>query len=164
MMYLVFVLAQLVSHPVDARVSAIKQEIQGEIESIEHMDLAVAAADFRSQLQELRTLGIVVPPTMVAGLDALVERERSCRASVKCMADRAFREDVVKVMCSHERTIALAKADIERERSNPSGVVDLEVLHDDGDTIQREQDALDALRPKYVAVRHHAWDPKVECR
>jgi hypothetical protein len=95
-----------------------------------------------------------------AELQASVDKEKSCRADAKCMGARAevtFEESVVTPMCVADKERETAVADLAHERANPSGVVDLNRLHMDGEEIQTHQSEIAALVPQYVAFRHHPW-------
>jgi hypothetical protein len=102
---------------------------------------------------------------------ALIGAEKACRASPKCLADRqaakeeqAFFTGIVQPMCVADQDREIARADLARERSNPSGVVDLRRMHLDGASIQSDERTLASLARDYVARRHHAWPGwRAEC-
>jgi hypothetical protein len=131
--------------------------------------LAVIAADLGQDRQPDSVTAPIAAST--AGIPQRVATERACRASTSCMADRAakkaevvFYETVVTPMCAADKSRDLARADIARERANPSGTVDRTVLHADGLAIQTAQKSFADLTPRYAKTRRHAWRGwKSEC-
>jgi hypothetical protein len=100
----------------------------------------------------------------VAEVGRFVAAEKACRASAKCMAARADRKaeeaffaEVVSPMCEADKTRETAQADMARERANPSGVVDLNLLHLDGALMAQSEQAIKDATGAYVARRHHPW-------
>jgi hypothetical protein len=75
----------------------------------------------------------------------------------RLVAEDAARTNVILPLCQAVWGRDAAKADMAHEKANPSGVVDLQRLHDDGETIQTFQAEIDALTPQYVAARHHGF-------
>jgi hypothetical protein len=108
----------------------------------------------------------------IAEIGGFVAAERACRGDAKCVAARAakkaeadFFAAVVSPMCEADKIRELAAADIARERANPSGVVDLNYLHQAGEQMQTAQQQLKELSPAYVKFRRHAWPGwKAECK
>lgn len=103
-----------------------------------------------------------------ATLTKMVDREKKCRADVKCVAARAarareaaeedtFGTDVAKPLCEATWSLDAAREAIREEKANPSGVVDLVALHQSGQAAQYAQAQIAALTPKYVARRKHAF-------
>jgi len=85
-----------------------------------------------------------------------VAKEQTCRATPQCMTDRqakALRAD----MCADIAEIKDMQERISIERANPSGVVDLRELHDDGDTIQRDQAKLATEKSAYAKLTHKSF-------
>ena len=67
-----------------------------------------------------------------------VAKEQACRAAPQCMSERQAK--VLRIaMCADLAEIRNMQERIKIERANPGGVVDLQELHDDGETIQRDQ-------------------------
>ena len=52
---------------------------------------------------------------------------------------------------------------IRTERANPSGVVDLVELHDDGQIIQNDQAALASKKAEYLKLTHKAFT-QTQCK
>ncbi len=94
-----------------------------------------------------------------AAAEAFVARaEKWADASdVRLDAEDAARTGVIVPLCQATWILDGAKADIAREKSNPSGVHDLRVLHSAGQAAQYAQDQIDALKPRYVAHRKHPF-------
>ena len=80
-----------------------------------------------------------------------VTREQTCRATPQCMADRQAKI-LRATMCADLAEIREMQERIKIERANPSGVVDLRELHDDGDIIQRDQARVAAKKAEYVKI------------
>jgi hypothetical protein len=79
-------------------------------------------------------------------------------ATMKTLTDETTgRADVVVPLCDAYTDLENLRADLAREKSNPSGVVNLAELHKIGEMIQSAQDAIKELTPKYTAFRHHAY-------
>lgn len=94
---------------------------------------------------------------MVGAFQRAAAAEKACRADAKCMTNRAFTNDVVKPLCEADSDREQMLAEIAAERSNPGGVVDKELLHNDGNAVLRDQQTIKELQPRYTAVRHHAF-------
>lgn len=101
---------------------------------------------------------------LLAALDTAVVQEKACRNDKKCMAARAakkaaaeFFDVVVGPMCQADQMRESAIQDMATERANPSGVVSLGRLHEDGGQIQAANAQLAALAPQYAKFRKHAW-------
>jgi hypothetical protein len=99
----------------------------------------------------------------VARIAELVAKEKACRASPKCLADRALKESVavtVANLCNADYWLEENQRVIREEKANASGVVDLSVLHDAGDAIRVHTKQIVALKPRL----HRAWRGwRVEC-
>lgn len=119
-------------------------------------------------------LGIVVPsmPPPPPGynpakrLAELVVKEKACRAAPRCVADRLAQQklkELTEDMCSRLGTIQEMQEEIRTERANPSGVVNLKTLHDDGDTIQRYEYDLAPLKAEYTKIAHKQFSA-ASCR
>jgi hypothetical protein len=108
----------------------------------------------------------------ITELQGFQTKERACRADKKCMAARAakkaeeqFYANVVAPMCMADKEREQAQADIANERANPSGVVDMNVLHEAGAAVQASQKTITDFTPEYVKTRHHGWRGwKTECQ
>lgn len=101
----------------------------------------------------------VSQPTVTA---ALVAKEKSCRATPQCMIARqakALREEI----CALVAEIQNMRERIRIERANPSGVVDLVELHDDGEIIQNDQAALASKKAEYLKLTGKAF-PETQCK
>jgi hypothetical protein len=119
---------------------------------------------------------------MAAMMPTIVEAEKKCRVTKKCMAAREdaarqraeaerkrvaaqaaaqaeakFVGDVALPLCKATINVQQAQADIAREKANPAGVVDLSELHDLGEKVQENQDWIRRLSPSYTATRQHAF-------
>jgi hypothetical protein len=122
--------------------------------------------------------GMAVPA--IAGLAKLAEEvakevadEKKCRADKKCVAareavraEKKFVQEVLGPLCGASVDLERNRAIIVREKANPSGVVDLSVLHDAGEAIQNEQERIRSLMPAYAATRHHpfgGWRSEPAC-
>jgi len=76
------------------------------------------------------------------------------------------RSDIAVPLCDAVNSLAELKAELAREKANPSGVVDLNELHRIGGEMQVVQDRIKELSPPYIAFRHHAfttWDSEGAC-
>lgn len=79
-------------------------------------------------------------------------------AEDKVIADEeAARVDAVLPLCEATWGLANAKAELAQEKANPSGVHDLVRMHTAGEAIQYYQTLIAQFRPRYAAVRHHAF-------
>jgi hypothetical protein len=72
-------------------------------------------------------------------------------------AAEEFFTSVAAPMCEADKAREAAEAGIAKERANPSGVVDLNVLHSLGAEVQDAKEQIKSLAPAYVKFRHHAW-------
>lgn len=140
-------------------------------ESASDDELAAATPKVMAEIARARSIWrswghepapMAVDPT--ASLDTLVANERVCRASTKCLGDRAkakaeadFFVAVVNPMCVADQDKEFATADIQHERSNPSGYVDARRVYTDGGAIQHANATLAQYAPEYQARRHHPW-------
>lgn len=96
-----------------------------------------------------------------------IETEESCRKTPRCLADRQFLAAMCPVVADRQdaaRELRESAAQMQRERSNPSGIVDLVTLHDLGENIQDAQDRIAAdnrqlapLTAKYSATAHEPF-------
>ncbi len=78
-------------------------------------------------------------------------------SDARLTAEEAARSSVIVPLCQATWQLDAAKADIAREKANPSGVHDLRVLHSAGAAAQAAQESIDALKPQYVAHRKHPF-------
>jgi hypothetical protein len=124
-------------------------------------DLSGAVEQVRLMLDRLHVLSPNFPtlsanlPTVESVMSA-VTAEQACRTKPQCMAKRAakvadaeFEEEVVEPLCDAYRYIEELRADVQHEKDNPGGVVDLEVLHTLGHAIQLHQATIQSLTPVY---------------
>lgn len=81
----------------------------------------------------------------------------SDQQDARIAAEENGRASIVVPLCEAVWGVENAKADIAREKANPSGVVDLAALHSAGNAVQHWQSIVDALKPQYLAFRHHAF-------
>lgn len=77
-------------------------------------------------------------------------------------AELAFRKDVVNPMCQAEIAKRSAQMLLANEKENPSGVVNLRLIHDAGAQLLASDKFLKASAPAYIKVRRHAWTPEKE--
>lgn len=152
------------------------------LEALSDADLDTVLPGLRAAMQRVNAIAIDVKGQAFAPADQIeqtvaetqgfLDRERACRANKKCMAVRATRKaeeqffaSVVSPMCEADKLREQARADMARERANPSGFVDARLLHDDGEQIQASEKAIADLTPEYMKTRHHAWHGwKTECQ
>jgi hypothetical protein len=97
-----------------------------------------------------------------AKTDDLVTKEKACRAAPQCMADRQAKA-LRDAMCADLAEIRNMQERIRIERANPGGVVDLQELHDDGETIQRDQADLASKKAEHLRLIHKPFTETV-CR
>jgi len=95
----------------------------------------------------------------LADLQAFEARAQTWTTSEAALfdAEEKARLETIVPLCEALWTIDDARAEITREKSNPSGVVDLHELHVAGEAIQNAQEKVARLRPRYLAFRHHAF-------
>jgi hypothetical protein len=82
------------------------------------------------------------------------------------VAEDAARTNVVLPLCQAIWGRDQARATIDHENANPSGVVNLKGLHDAGNDLQMLRAQIAALTPQYVAARHHdftKWEDEGVC-
>lgn len=72
-------------------------------------------------------------------------------------AETKARADVIVPLCDAHTNLENLQADLAREKTNPSGVVDLAELHKIGRMIQVAQGQIAELNPQYAAVRKHPY-------
>lgn len=72
-------------------------------------------------------------------------------------AEERARTEVVVPLCEATWMAAQMREAIAKERSNPGGVVDMKSLHDWGANLQDAQAQIALLKPRYLALRHHAF-------
>lgn len=124
--------------------------------------------DIRQSIIEVRCTETVLAPKQRAAAQAFEARATKVIADLETAiaAEEKAREAVVLPMCEATFAVEDARAGIAHERANPSGVVNLARLHEYGETIQYYQPQIDALRPQYVALRHHGfggWNSEAAC-
>lgn len=79
-------------------------------------------------------------------------------AEDKVIADEeAARAAAVVPLCEATWGLENARAELAQEKANPSGVHDLARMHTAGEAIQYYQALIAQFRPRYAAVRHHAF-------
>jgi hypothetical protein len=81
-------------------------------------------------------------------------------------AEERIRTSVVLPLCEATWGAEQAQAVIEQERKNPSGVVDLQVLHDAGLALQHWRTVIAALKPQYRTLRgtpFTTWQSEAGC-
>jgi hypothetical protein len=82
------------------------------------------------------------------------------------VAAEADGRPIVTSLCDATIHLASLKADLARERANPSGVVNLSELNRIGAEMQGVEEQIKGLTPGYVAFRHHAftgWESEAAC-
>lgn len=72
-------------------------------------------------------------------------------------AEEKGREEIVVPLCQATWLVDNMRIAIAKERANPGGVVNLQLLHELGAAMQDAQATVTALRPQYQAFRHHAF-------
>lgn len=88
------------------------------------------------------------------------------RQEARIAAEENARATIVVPLCEAVWGVESAKADIAREKANPSGIVDLNALHSAGNAVQYWQSIVDGLKPQYLAFRHHpfaSWRAEGAC-
>jgi hypothetical protein len=133
------------------------------VRGLSDADLEGAVALAQGQVDRVAAiqaaLGLSSDPgnaSLPARVAADVAKEKSCRATPQCMIDRqakALQED----MCAIIGEIHDMQERMRIERANPSGVVDLAELHDDGQIIQNDQAMLAAKKAEYLKLTHKAF-------
>ena len=103
-------------------------------------------------------------------LEKAVADEESCRSSEPCLDVRAA-DPTCKAMHAREYWLdvrAAAQQTIARERTNPSGVVDLQALHQAGEQVQTANAALPQSvsaiaqgKAAFKAARHKTFSEKL---
>jgi hypothetical protein len=143
-----------------------RQQTQSRLEGA-GMNLSNAVAIVQAQVDRIDAisadLGLPADPhyssSQVAGMADLVATEKACRASPKCLADRALKATIA-ALCNADYWLDDNKRVIREERANAAGVVDLSVLHDAGDAIRIHTAQIAALKP----ALHRGWRGwRVEC-
>jgi len=71
--------------------------------------------------------------------------------------------ETTDLICKTSADLKLAQADLQRERSNPAGVVDLVVLHDDGQAIQSDRAVIAESLTTYRKTTGLAFNPATMC-
>ena len=145
-----------------ALMSSIKrQSPSGVLTDVQRQSVARLKATYEDR--QSANLAAQTRPTEVwaTSTDAAIDREIQCRATPQCLADRAkLRLDQATApICNLLQQRASAVQDIALENSNPSGVRDLRVLHDAGETMQAVDAQLPALKSRYAALAHKPFAP-----
>lgn len=122
----------------------------------------------RSALPVLRCDEPAMAGKELAELQAFATRANAWadRQDARIAAEEAGRASIVVPLCEAVWGVENAKADIAREKANPSGIVDLAALHSAGNAVQHWQSIVDALKPQYLALRHHpfaSWQNEGAC-
>jgi hypothetical protein len=122
-------------------------------------DARRSVADVRKKAGLLRcydtTAGAEMDEKMtrwIANLDTAITQELACRASPECMAQRTAGQ-----LCGVLAERRDAAHQIQVEKSNPGGVVDLETLHDLGQKIQFDDANAAQLRARYATLAHRPF-------
>jgi hypothetical protein len=89
----------------------------------------------------------------MAGIEKQIADEEKCRKTPKCMADR-----IAVPLCGTIADRRDATQQLAKEKGNPSGVVDLSVLHDLGQRIQEDNAAIADLKKQYASITHRAFN------
>ena len=96
----------------------------------------------------------------VERLRVAAAEEAACQASPQCMADRAKAlaaqriASTLEKVCELQQDRALVVSQLNAERSNPAGVVNLVTLHELGRSLQAVDAVLPAWKARYVALAH----------
>lgn len=144
---------------VSGQVTNAMQRRQQVLAELDDPEVALApAAEVRTMLENLRCYQPEPTDASVklaadvevwtATMRRAVENEKQCRATPRCMDERA-----AKPVCDAIEMRRSAVQDIARERSNPGGAVDLHFLHQLGQNIQDADAQLPGLRAEYKAIR-----------
>ncbi len=98
-------------------------------------------------------------PKARAALTAWIARSSAWVAdqNKQLAAEETFRASVALPLCQAVWLRDSEREIIARERANPSGVYNLEVLHTAGMVVQSQEDVIKALKPRYVAFRKHPF-------
>ena len=106
-------------------------------------------------------------PDVAAAADFIAKMTAWADAYEKTLAaEEQARTDVIVPLCEATWGAENERADIAREKANPSGVVNLRALHDAGERLQHWQDQIADLKPKYAALRKHdfaSWQSEGAC-
>ncbi len=152
--------------------NAFRQTDMSDLEEVEDLSaLRASLASSKSELEgvvsKLREVDSTAADQAQADIDAWVAKrekpiteEETCRATPKCIADRSERRIALDI-CRNIDVRKGAYADIAQERSNPSGVVDLNRLHGLGETIQEADSKLATLRKDYARVIHKSFNEAI---
>lgn len=137
------------------------------LQSLSDAELALVAAQYRVAAARLNAIAAdLVPGSQLTPkqLDAAcakeaarIAKEKACRASKPCMAERDFDARELPAMCAADQQLGEDRAGMAREKANPSGVVDLELLHRYGVAIQTDQAILAGFLPEFAMAKRHAW-------
>ena len=120
-------------------------------------DLAAYPAKIRAEDAQVaaidRDLGVAVPDTsQTEALTAsLVQKEQACRQDKKCLTNRQAAVLAQQICFAYAQGLQ-GRAEIRRERANPSGVVDLESLHDSGELVQNSDEQVAAGKAAYAKL------------
>ena len=96
-----------------------------------------------------------------ARLDAEIDRTQTCVLTPGCMAARAAADvkEVLEPVCALIAQRAKDVRDLAREKANPSGVVDLKLLHTIGEEIQWiDNEEMPARKARYTAEAHKPFN------
>ena len=112
--------------------------VQGQVDRVAAIDTDVGAP-------------VTSNANIVTHTAELAAKEKACRASALCMAARRAKA-LVQDICAAIAEIQSMQERMRIEHANPSGVVDLVELHDDGEIIQRDQAILARDKSEYLKV------------
>ncbi len=112
----------------------------------------------RAQNTRLSTLDPLASSNIASDIDALesvikqaIAKETACRATPQCMNERKKR-DLIATICADIPLLRDNERALREERANPAGVVDLEVLHGLGASIQNFTREIDSAKREYAKV------------
>lgn len=95
----------------------------------------------------------LLPTDAVEDGAAINQAEGEAKNEAAYRAELEFRRDVLAPLCRAAEAKILAEAAIKGERENPTGVVDLRVLHEHGRILQEANRVLRGWGPAYKARR-----------
>lgn len=142
------------------------------VENLSDPDLDSAVPTLQGEMDRLSVIlaDLHLPSdsaqTIFATSSERIAKEQACRHDPKCIGERKIVRNIVIPLCDAHWGLEIAEQTIKVERANPSGVVDLQVLHDAGDAVTTYRSQIAALNPLYTAARHHAftrWQDEKAC-
>lgn len=137
-----------------------------------------AAANVNDALDKIRQCDPALTTTLEPQVQAWrtqlakdVADDEACRSTPACMKQR--REDTAKAerqrqlvevvpdLCQAVADRRVMIAEMARERANPSGIVDRQLLHDDGARLQSDNEQVTDLTAHYIAITHKPFSETV---